>query len=779
MKHRRLRRLFLRYREQRDYGALTELFDATAPSLMALGSHLAHDIASAEDLVQQTFLVAIERATTFDAKREIYPWLAGILVNLARHESRRVDKKLQPERLAERTGEPDPATVAGGVEMSAALREALAGLPESYKSVLVPYLEEGAPPRSIAAKLEIAPGTARVRIHRGLEMLRKALPAGFAAGGFAALLPLKGFDFMRATVLQQARISGGVATATAGGAALGVLQLAAITAGVAFVSGGAWTIGRIAARGGGGIELDALEPVVEAVDPPNQPPPVDEREDRPQVPNKPVQGAAPSTGPVTMWTPPEPKEEIELRRKEPSPIGLLQWGLRSEWDAPPGHAKVRGGRKVIGTDLRDVRELLEGRTDGVARVDDLAAETPRHHVDLEDYYMMRTEVTNEQFAAFVIDTQLRGFEQDKAREKLARIEKKYHLRTPRALDPVTNVSFKSAQAYAKWAGVRLPTEQEWQGAARGKKPLAYPWGDSWRDDRAAVGDHAFGRGVVPVGSFLDGATEEGIYDLAGNVEEWTSSRYVPYPKHKERRSYQVDLQAGGTRSLKAKAGFDLGKRVVAGGSWRSEPIDARTAVRRPVRMTVKTETIGFRTVASEGAGRDAARNALEAVSTADAALVFDIEQILAFDRWSVRRPPAQYGPDGYEVITGYEHVTFVPAKELDTRADKQFLGLLTTSEKLAAPDLGPGVYLVHHVKNSEVIVFSDVETEDEVGTLRQFVLTETRRRKGGTLIRHGPKQGRFVELRFEAVLPCRDRTHRAFVFGVRGLYGWSWRRSTR
>lgn len=149
---------------------------------------------------------------------------------------------------------------------------------------------------------------------------------------------------------------------------------------------------------------------------------------------------------------------------------------------------------------------------------DEADERPPRRLALPGFYIDRFEVTHELYAKFLAAT---GHEapvdwpQGKMPEKLARF-------------PVVNVTFADAQAYAKWAGKRLPTEMEWEKAARGTDGRIYPWGNSAAGKKVGAGADA-GEKIHPVGSFADDVSPYGVRDMAGNVWEWTSSWYDAYP----------------------------------------------------------------------------------------------------------------------------------------------------------------------------------------------------------------------------------------------------------
>lgn len=142
-------------------------------------------------------------------------------------------------------------------------------------------------------------------------------------------------------------------------------------------------------------------------------------------------------------------------------------------------------------------------------------EKPVRQVTLPAFYIDRTEVTQEEYARFV---QATGHPAPPDWPGSAPDPKKLK-------HPVVNVTWFDANAYARWAGKRLPTEAEWEKAARGSDGRPLPWGSHWDDKKANVGD----KDVEPVGRHPEGASPCGALDLLGNAWEWTSDWYQPYP----------------------------------------------------------------------------------------------------------------------------------------------------------------------------------------------------------------------------------------------------------
>ncbi|HEX8847867.1 MAG TPA: SUMF1/EgtB/PvdO family nonheme iron enzyme [Pyrinomonadaceae bacterium] len=172
---------------------------------------------------------------------------------------------------------------------------------------------------------------------------------------------------------------------------------------------------------------------------------------------------------------------------------------------PPGMVYVPGGEFMMGRD--DASEY----------------ERPAHKVMVKPFFIDIYEVTNEEWKACFMAGQCRGvipqgWVVDEDHKTIS-----YPVGTGR--QPVTGVGFNNAEDYAKWAGKRLPTEQEWEFAARGTDGRRYPWGNDWSAGLANA-DGASDR-LADVGTHK-GASPFGAFDMGGNASEWTDSLMYPY-----------------------------------------------------------------------------------------------------------------------------------------------------------------------------------------------------------------------------------------------------------
>jgi len=160
--------------------------------------------------------------------------------------------------------------------------------------------------------------------------------------------------------------------------------------------------------------------------------------------------------------------------------------------------------------------------------DRLPDEGPEHKVTIPAFRIDKFEVTNLQYKQFIDATNRKS-------------PKHFRNRTfpeGKADHPVTYVSWYDAEEYCQWAGKRLPTEQEWEKAARSTDGRNYPWGNDFAITRANTPQHWVvleqDGDTTPVGAFPSGVSAYGAYDMSGNVWEWTASWYRPHPGNKRK-----------------------------------------------------------------------------------------------------------------------------------------------------------------------------------------------------------------------------------------------------
>ena len=211
--------------------------------------------------------------------------------------------------------------------------------------------------------------------------------------------------------------------------------------------------------------------------------------------------------------------------------------------------------------------------------DGFSNEKPYHRVYLDEYWLSRTPVTNEQYKLFVEATS-HQLPNDWKKEGV--LGNKIRLPQGKENHPVVGVSWHDARAYCDWLSqatkdaVTLPSEAQWEKGARGTKGLVYPWGN--RFDKSKGNFEV--RETTSVGSYLEGASPYGVLDMSGNVLEWTSSLYKNYP-----------YDAADGRECSDREGY----RVLRGGSWNSSDGHARAASRSSGypngRISVTTTTV--------------------------------------------------------------------------------------------------------------------------------------------------------------------------------------------
>ena len=205
-------------------------------------------------------------------------------------------------------------------------------------------------------------------------------------------------------------------------------------------------------------------------------------------------------------------------------------------------------------------------------------ENPNHRVELDAYYIDMYEVTNALYQAC---------EKAGACKRPIQTDSLTHFRYYGVPDyahhPVVYVNWNMADAYCTWRGARLPTEAEWEKAARGPDPRRYPWGDAEPVCQVVnyKGPGSCDHDILEVGSRPDGKSPYGVYDMAGNVWEWVNDKY-------SEAYYSISPMnnpPGPTSGL---------GRVVRGGSWNSTKDDIRTSKRRSFPPITNTYDLGFR-----------------------------------------------------------------------------------------------------------------------------------------------------------------------------------------
>ena len=180
---------------------------------------------------------------------------------------------------------------------------------------------------------------------------------------------------------------------------------------------------------------------------------------------------------------------------------------------------------------------------------------------LDSFYMDRFPVTNERYRKFVQETGHRvPFTKEESAKALNWRGKTYP--KGKAKHPVVLVSWADAMAYCHWAGKMLPTEEQWEKAARGSDGRAYPWGEEFDEEKCNT-LFSGTKGTTPVDRYPKGASPYGCYDMAGNVWEWTRSRMGTQP-------------------------------VVRGGSFFDGDAEARSSLRVLSPPNPKCRNIGFR-----------------------------------------------------------------------------------------------------------------------------------------------------------------------------------------
>ncbi len=245
---------------------------------------------------------------------------------------------------------------------------------------------------------------------------------------------------------------------------------------------------------------------------------------------------------------------------------------KEQWQELDSMVLIPAGNFLMGTDAKSAD----------------AASHPLHTIYLKGYRIDKYPVTNAQYARFVAATGHRppsDWKNGKIQQGVL-------------LHPVTLVNWYDAAAYAKWAGKRLPTEAEWEKAARGKDGRRWPWGNEM--DPARLNTYYNVGSATNVTTYASGVSPYGVYDMAGNVDEWVEDDFHPY----KGSDAPADVFKGKVarvlneqdRAMKLSEMVPVNRqyKVLRGGSWKGDPFSTASYHRDYSWPNFASDFYGFR-----------------------------------------------------------------------------------------------------------------------------------------------------------------------------------------
>jgi formylglycine-generating enzyme required for sulfatase activity len=202
----------------------------------------------------------------------------------------------------------------------------------------------------------------------------------------------------------------------------------------------------------------------------------------------------------------------------------------------------------------------------------LGPEDPAHEVILDAYYIDLHEAANSDYKKYLEAT---------GSKALPRYWDDPNFNQP--TQPVVGTTWKEAQAFCQWNNKRLPTEAQWEKAARGKRPVKYPWGNEEPDKTRLNFNSHIGK-TAPVGSYPTGKSDYGVFDLSGNVAEWVQDWHFP-----EYYLFSPKENPPGPEKGHYK--------IIRGGNWKNKAEDVRLTYRNATVPKARSKTVGFRCAA--------------------------------------------------------------------------------------------------------------------------------------------------------------------------------------
>jgi formylglycine-generating enzyme required for sulfatase activity len=269
-------------------------------------------------------------------------------------------------------------------------------------------------------------------------------------------------------------------------------------------------------------------------------------------------------------------------------------------------AQVDGGTFLMGTTIQEASEAVDecalyGKTCDINSTSD---SIPAHQTTVDSFQMEIYEVTVVQYVAFL---NWKGPNSHKtgclgqpcalttAEQEFSYIEfdgTTYAVRNPQFYGnhPVTFVTWNGAEAYCDALNRRLPTEAEWERAARGPQNFTYPWGFDFDVNKAMSSALPVEqRGTVEVTTYPNGVSPYGMFNMAGNVEEWVSDWYSP--------TFYSEMATNPVPNPKGPPSGT--QKVLRGGSWDTAPLFSRSVHRRSMNLGETTSSVGLRCVEGE------------------------------------------------------------------------------------------------------------------------------------------------------------------------------------
>jgi iron(II)-dependent oxidoreductase len=285
-------------------------------------------------------------------------------------------------------------------------------------------------------------------------------------------------------------------------------------------------------------------------------------------------------------TPSQPEPVLEARLRPQDLPGTFSSQMSGKDGAPM--VFIPAGEFRMGSAQEQIHSFLKD-FDGVP-FEAFQAEIPQRQIALDAYYIDQYEVSNRLYRRFI--------------EATGRISPKFwgDERFHQPDHPVLGVTWYEANAYCTWAGKRLPTEAEWEKAARGAQGYSYPWGNNWDPKRTNTANYWAGKsfpsiakwaewmetalegrkaGPLEIGKFSSGVSPYGVHDMAGNVSEWVFDWYTPYDSQP---TLIHNPKGAGSGTMK----------VHRGGSWSVGSIFARSAYRARENPEMRSPYIGMR-----------------------------------------------------------------------------------------------------------------------------------------------------------------------------------------